>query len=227
MLSFFKSSIGKKYIVAVTGFLLFGFVVAHMLGNLQIFLGQEALNSYAEHLKELPALLWPARILLLAALIAHVGVAITLARQNRAARPIGYAYQNTVKASYASRTMVASGLIIFLFVIYHLLHFTFCVAHPDYCGRLDPKGRQDVYSMVVLSFQNIGISGVYILAMAALCNHLSHGLASMFQSTGLRSRATDAAIKKFAATFSLLIFIGNSAIPVSVLLGWIKLPGGL
>ena len=226
MLNFFKSSIGRKQIMAVTGLLLFGFVVVHMLGNLQVYLGQDALNAYAEHLEQLPMLLWPARVILLTLLLAHIAAALSLARENRAARPVPYAYQDTIHASYASRTMVMSGIITFLFIVYHLLHFTFGKIQPQFFEHLDPKGREDVYGMVVHGFQNIYVSGSYVLAMGVLCLHLSHGLQSLVQSLGLRSRSSGPFWAKISLAVSILIFIGNSSIPVSVLLGFVKMPGG-
>ena len=226
MSKFITSSIGRKYVMAVTGIFLFGFVVAHMLGNLQIYLGQDALNSYAEHLEEMPWLLWPARVFLLLTLLTHIFVSMSLAIENRAARPVRYAHQNTIQASYASRTMVMSGIIIFLFIVYHLLHFTFGKIQPQFFEHMDVKGREDVYGMVVHGFQNIYVSASYIAAMAVLCLHLSHGLQSLFQSLGIRTQKTGPWIKKMALSLSLFIFIGNASIPISILLGLIKLPGG-
>ena len=226
MFNYLKSSIGRKQIMAVTGLLLFGFVVAHMLGNLQIYLGQDALNDYAKHLEELPLLLWPARVILLTTLIVHIFVSMSLAAENRAARPVRYQVYGTVHASYASRTMVVSGILIFIFIGYHLLHFTFGQVQPQFFEHLDAKGREDVYGMVVHGFQNIYVSASYVFAMAVLCLHLSHGLQSLFQSLGLRSRAAAPFLSTMSAAVSLLIFIGNSSIPVSVLLGLVKMPGG-
>ncbi len=213
--------------MAITGLFLFGFVVVHMLGNLQIFLGQEALNAYAEHLEELPLLLWPARIFLLVTLIIHMVTAISLAIENKNARPVGYSFQNTVQASYASRTMVMSGVIIFLFIVYHLLHFTFDVTNPELAHLVDSKGRDDVYSMVVLSFQNIFISSTYITAMAILCFHLSHGLSSLFQSLGLNDMKYDGLVKKIGRGIALAIFIGNSSMPVAAFFHLINVPKGV
>ncbi len=221
-----KSSIGRKAITAVTGLILFGFVVVHMLGNLQVFLGQEALNGYAEHLEDLIFLLWPARIFLLITILIHIGVTLSLALENRKARPVSYAKKDTVQASLASRTMVLTGLIILSFIVYHLLHFTFGLTNPEASGLLDMKGRHDVYSMVILSFQNYKISGVYILAMFFLCVHLSHGLASAPQSLGLNSEKWAPVFKCTARVLALLIFLGNTSMPVAALMGFLKLPQG-
>ncbi len=212
--------------MAGTGFLLFGFVVVHMLGNLQIFLGPDAFNDYAKHLQGLPMLLWPARAILLALLLIHVAVAVNLARENRAARPIRYARSETIQATYASRTMVASGIIVFLFIVYHLLHFTLGKIQPQYFHQLDPKGRHDVFAMVVYGFQNVYVSASYIAAMAVLCLHLRHGLESLFQSVGLRNEKNAPCFKGFAVSVSLLIFLGNTSIPLAILSGLLKIPSG-
>ncbi len=212
--------------MAVTGAFLFGFVLAHLLGNLQIFLGQNALNDYAKHLMEIPLLLWPARIFLLTTLIVHVAVAISLTRENRAARPVGYLKQETIQASYASRTMVMSGLIVFLFIVYHLLHFTWGKVQPQFFDQLDAQGRRDVYGMVVHGFQNPMVCASYILAMAVLCLHLSHGLQSLFQSLGLRCAKSEALIRKAVVGLSLFIFLGNCSIPLAAYFGFLS-PGGI
>jgi succinate dehydrogenase / fumarate reductase cytochrome b subunit len=213
--------------MAVTGLLFSAFVVVHMLGNLQIFLGQEALNAYAKKLQSLPLLLWPARAALFLIFATHMAVSIRLAVENRRARPVGYAVKNTVQASLASRTMVLSGLVLFTFIVYHLLHFTFGVTHPDLFHLVDAKGRHDVYSMAVLSFREAGVSAFYILAMFVLCVHLSHGLASFPQSLGLNNEKCIPALRVFANTVACLLFVGNSSIPLAVLFNVIKLPGGV
>jgi len=214
-------------IVAVTGFILLGFVIVHMLGNLQIFLGQDQLNAYAEHIQELPFLLWPARVFLLLTLLIHMTVAINLAIENKNARPIRYVHGDTVQASFASRTMVMSGLIIFAFIVFHLLHFTFDKIHPEFSNLQDSKGRDDVYSMVVLSFRDPLIAVSYIAAMAVLCFHLSHGLSSFFQSLGLNNEGMRAKIKWAGYALALIIFIGNSSMPLAALLGFLQLPKGV
>ena len=221
---FFSSSIGKKALMAVTGLFLLGFVVAHMLGNLQIYLGPDRLNDYAEHLQEMPYLLWPARVFLLAALAAHMVVAAKLTMENKNARPRPYACKDTVQASYASRTMMMSGVIIFAFIVYHLLHYTFGVTNPEQYALTDAKGRHDVYSMVVTGFRNIYISLAYILAMVPLCLHLGHGLQSFPQSLGFDTEKHECAVKCFARFFSFAVFFGNCSIPVSVLLHILTIP---
>ncbi len=219
---FYRSSLGKKYVMALTGFALFGFVIAHMAGNLQIFLGRDSINAYAAFLKSKPELLWAARLGLLAVAVLHVTAAIQLAMQNRRARPVGYNDNKVVASSLAQRTILMSGLIILAFIIYHLLHFTFGATNPEYLGYHDPDGRHDVYRMMIAGFSNIWVSIFYIVAMGLLCLHLSHGVSSMFQSLGLRRRAITRSINLFARTMAILIFIGNVAIVVAVLTGLVK-----
>lgn len=219
---FFSSSLGKKYVMALTGFALFAFVLAHMAGNLQIFLGAESINSYAAFLKARPGLLWSARIGLLVVVILHITAAIQLVRINRRARPVGYNDNKVVASSLAQRTIFMSGLIILAFIIYHLLHFTFGATNPEYLGYHDSLGRHDVYRMMIAGFSNIWVSLFYIIAMGLLCLHLSHGVSSMFQSLGLRRRAITRSINLFAKTMAILIFVGNVAIVVAVLTGLVK-----
>ena len=212
--------------MAVTGLVLLGFVIAHMLGNLQIFLGQEWLNGYAKHLQDLPFLLWPARFFLLGTLMIHMVLALQLAIENKKARPVPYVFKDTVQASYASRTMVISGVLIFLFIVYHLLHFTFGKTNPAFFHLVDAKGRHDVYSMVILSYQNYFVSGVYILAMFVLYLHLSHGAPSFLQSLGLTNEKTLQKIERLGNSLAWIIFVGNSSIPIAILLRLVKLPAG-
>lgn len=221
------SSLSKKYVMALTGLMLFGFVVAHLLGNLTIFLGADWLNSYAKHLMELPALLWPARVILLATLITHMGIAIRLAAENRKARPIGYAKGATVQASLASRTMLLSGLAIFFFIIFHLLHFTFGQIYPEFYRFVTADGHHDVYSMVIMGFRDKWISLSYIVAIFFLALHLSHGLYSFPQSLGLLSEKNLPCARKFAKCGALFIFLGYISIPVCAWVGWLKPLQGL
>lgn len=219
------TSIGRKAVMALTGLVLFGFVVAHMLGNLQIFLGQDALNEYAHFLQGATELLWVARAVLIASLVAHVAAAVSLSRQNAAARPVAYGVQSTVQASYASRTMMMSGVIVSAFIVYHLMHFTFKTAHPEYSHLLDPDGRHDVYSMVVLSYQNFYITAAYVLAMVPLTFHMSHGFQSLFQSLGFNHPQYTPFLKKASIAIALVVLVGNTAIPVACFTGVVKAPG--
>ncbi len=223
--AFTKSSIGRKVLMAITGVLMFGFVVGHMIGNLQIFIGQDQLNTYAQALKDLPALTYTVRIIMLVVLIIHVWNAVRLYFENRASRPIAYVFNNTVQASLASRTMFWTGLGVFLYVVYHLLHFTFIATNPRYAHLTDAAGRHDVYSMVVLGFQNYLISAVYIVAMFLVAYHLSHAIFSFLQTLGLNSPRVESTLRKIAYVFSVVIFVGYVSMPVAVLVGIINLPG--
>jgi len=217
----YGSSLGKKYIMAITGFLLFLFVIVHMAGNLQVFLGPEPMNAYAHLLKSKPGLLWTARIGLIIIAILHIVSAVQLAAENRAARPNAYAEGKPI-ASFASRTILVSGLIVLAFIVYHLMHFTFGVTNPDFMDLHDPLGQHDVYRMVVNGFTNPYVSVFYIISMGLLCLHLSHGVSSMFQSLGIRRKKTLAAFNRFAQVSALLIFIGNCSIPIMILAGVVK-----
>jgi succinate dehydrogenase / fumarate reductase cytochrome b subunit len=225
LLRAYRSSLGKKYVMAITGFALFLFVVAHMAGNLQIFLGRNAINAYAEFLKSKPGLLWSARVALLALVVMHITAALQLVSENNDARPVKYAEGKPTAASFASRTIFVSGLVIFAFVIYHLMHFTFGVTNPDFLSLKDPTdplGRHDVYQMMISGFSNPWVSAFYIISMGLLCLHLSHGVSSMFQSLGVRNRRNVRAIHRAARAAALVIFLGNVSIVVAVMAKWVK-----
>ena len=223
--NFFTSSLGKKYVMAITGMALFLFVVLHLLGNLQIFLGPDVLNRYGAFLQGNTELLWPARIILLVLILLHIWSAIKLSQENEAARPQPYAHYEIVAASYASRTMLMSGLIILVFIIYHLLHFTVMyrpinLTHRDFAQLQDAQGRHDVFAMMVLGFRNPVVSLFYVIGMGLLFLHLSHGMSAMFQSLGWKSPAYGPVIDRFARVGSWLIFLGYISIPVSILFGY-------
>ena len=162
------SSIGKKIWMAITGLAFIGFVTGHLIGNLQIFLGQDKLNAYAVFLHDLGKVLWIVRGTMALFLIIHAWTGIRLYLQNKAARPISYRKQESVETGLTSRTMIWTGIGILLYVVYHLLHFTFITTNPEYASLTDSVGRFDVYSMVILGYQNYLISGVYLVAMFAL-----------------------------------------------------------
>src|SRR6266487_38140 len=224
----FKSSLGKKYLMAVSGALLFLFVIGHLAGNLQIFLGPEAINRYGHFLQSNVEFLWPARIGLLVLVGLHIGSAIQLSAENKAARPVGYAGDPAAPAaSYASRTMLMSGLIIAAFIIYHLLHYTAQVQAINLTG-MDFKHLEtsvgferthDVYAMMVIGFRQPLVSAFYIVAMALLCTHLSHGVYAMFQSLGIKVGFCPCLPKGLAKGSAILIFAGYVSIPVAVLGG--------
>jgi succinate dehydrogenase / fumarate reductase, cytochrome b subunit len=210
-------------IVAITGVILMLFVIGHLLGNLQIFLGPQWVNGYAQHLRDLGPLLWLVRIVLLIAVALHIYFTILLAIENRRARPRRYIEKENVKATFASRHMVVSGVVVLAFIIFHLLHFTgrqFNARFP--LLKNDPLNHYDVYSMMVYGFQNVYISGFYVLGLFLLTLHLTHGASSFFQSLGLNDKKLTPRLAWGARVFAWLLFIGYSAIPVAVLLGWVK-----
>ncbi len=209
-------------IVAVTGVILVLFVIGHLLGNLQIFLGPEWINSYAQHLRDLGGFLWAIRLFLLIAVLLHIYYTIWLAIENRRARG-SYREREPVKASFASRHMAMSGLIILAFIFYHLAHFTVRVTDPRFALlKADPLNRYDVYSMMVYGFQNVIVSAFYVLAMFLLALHLSHGASSFFQSLGLNDKKLTPRLARIGRVVAWLIFIGYTSIPVAVLLGLVK-----
>ena len=222
---FMTSSIGKKVIVAITGLLLIGFIIAHLIGNLALFGGSEMINNYASHLDHLEPLLWVARVILLIAVGLHIGTSVILARENRAARPVVYKKYQTSKTTLAARTMMLSGLLILAFLVYHLLHFTFRVTNPDISHFIDSQGRRDVYAMVVLSFKQKPIAISYLVAMFFLAAHLSHGFSSVFQTLGFNNEAWQPRLKMLGHLFAALILLGYMSIPLSVWFGVLRMKG--
>jgi succinate dehydrogenase / fumarate reductase, cytochrome b subunit len=220
---FYEAPIGKKVVMAATGLILFGYVVGHLLGNLQIYAGPEQINRYAAFLHS-PAnrsLLWGVRFLLTACVVLHIVASVQLWLQKRAARPVAYYKKDDVPASYAARTMMWSGPIIAAFVVFHILHLT-AGAVPGLPVREVVENEPDVRANVIAGFGNPLVSGFYILAIVLLCTHLYHGLWSMFQSVGLNHPRYTPAFKRFAKIAAILIAIGNISIPVSVMAGLIK-----
>jgi len=221
--AFYRSSVGKKMIVAITGIILILFVIGHLLGNLQIFIGPDWINGYSQHLRDLGPLLWVIRLFLLTAVIIHIWVTIHLAMENRRARPHPYLDRQYVKATFASRHMVMSGLTVLAFIIYHLAHFTVRVTDRRFTLlKADPLGHYDVYSMMVYGFQNYFVSGFYVLGLFLLTLHLSHGSSSFFQSLGLNDKKMTPRLALGGRIFAWLLFVGYTSIPVAILLGVIR-----
>ena len=222
MLQFFRSSLGSKYLMALTGLGIYLFVIVHILGNFNLFLGQDAMNSYAVGLRSIPfGGLWVARLGLVAIFVIHIVTAIRITAANKAARPEKYAKPNTVQASLASRMMPQTGIVILAFLIYHLAHYTWRVV--SYNGPYtDSLGRDDVYTMVVAGFQQPVISAFYILATILVGFHLSHGAKSMFQSLGLNHPKYQSFINFFPPFVGWVVALSGACIPLAVLLGVIK-----
>jgi succinate dehydrogenase / fumarate reductase, cytochrome b subunit len=215
--SFWQSTNGKKAVMAVTGAILFLFVIGHLLGNLQVFDGPDRLNAYGRFLKNLGELLWIVRIVLLAAVGLHIVATVQLALRNQKARPVGYKVKKWVNSNYADRTMYWSGPIVLAFVIFHLLQFTAGYIHPE-----SQFIEGDVYHNVVAGFQVWWVSAWYIFSMILLGFHLRHGLWSMFQSVGINHPRHTTALQQAALWIAILITAGYISIPIAVLVGWVR-----
>lgn len=213
-LRFWETTIAKKAVMAVSGVVLAGFVVGHLIGNLQIFLGPERFNGYARTLRALPELLWPTRAVLLVMVLAHIWSAVQLAVVKSEARPQGYVRKRSTDSTYSSRTMYWSGPILAAFIIYHLMQFTFGVGGTAFRDL-------DAYGNVIHGFRVPLVSAFYILSMALLAMHLRHGLWSMFQTLGVHHSRYMARFKVAAAVIAAFIFLGFVSIPVAVLTGLI------
>jgi succinate dehydrogenase / fumarate reductase cytochrome b subunit len=218
------TTLGRKFVMALSGVVLFGYVIAHMLGNLLAFVGQKALNEYSKALHDAPTLLWTARCALLVAVVAHVVTSLQLTLQNRGARPVSYRMRRDAVTSYAARTMAWSGPILLFYILYHLAHLTFGVtAGLGYEHLpLDPNGLPDVYHNLVHSFRVPWCAGLYIVANLALGVHLYHGAWSFFQSLGISHTRYDDALRSGAVAIAMATMIGFIAVPVGVLVGALR-----
>jgi len=216
-----SSSVGAKTLMALTGLGLLGFVIAHMLGNLQIYAGPEKLNAYAKTLQDLGPGLWAARIGLLALFGLHVATAFRLVQANKAARPEPYAKKVEERTTYAARTMWMSGLIVLAFVAYHIAHFTLRMTGDGFGGAEYhlANGGHDVYRMVVHGFSVWWVSAIYVVAQVLLGLHISHGASSAFQTLGVRHPRLAFLKTGFGPAIAAVIVIGNVSIPLSILLG--------
>ena len=220
----FSSSLGKKYLMALTGIVLIGFVFVHMAGNLQMLAGQEQINAYAHALQSLPwFVLWGSRLFLLLCVVLHAWTAFALISENRKARPQANRIEDTKRAGWSSLNMGLTGSILLAFIVFHLLHFTIRVVYPEYdnlkttVGSPDGSEIQDVYSMVVAGFRVEAVSIFYVVSMFLLCCHLSHGVSSVFQSLGVRSESWRSKLEMFSQAYAWIIFVGFSIVPVGVL----------
>jgi len=217
--------VGKKVVMAVTGIVLVGFVIAHMLGNLKIFLGAQAIDTYAAFLRTMgeplfpySVLLWVVRIVLLTCVALHIAAAVQLTRMSRAARPHGYDTKESIATTYAARTMRWSAVIVVLFIVYHLLHLTGGVV------GWEPGQFRDlsVYHNVVAGFSVWYVSLFYIVAMACLCLHLDHGIWSLLQTLGWNNARTTSTLRTLSRGVALAVFVGFISVPVAVLAGWVR-----
>ncbi len=215
-----RTSVGQKLLMALTGLGLLLFLVVHLIGNLYLFQGPEPLNAYAAWLKNHP-LLWPARIGLLAVFVLHIVGGITLARANRAARPVGYASRGDRSFdTAASRSMWLTGLVVLAFVVFHLAHFTFGAVLPDAHALVDDQGRHDVYGMVTAGFAVPWVVATYVVAMGVLGVHLVHAGTSLIQTLGFHYRYGNRILQGAGLAVVALLVLGNLTLPLSVSLGW-------
>jgi succinate dehydrogenase / fumarate reductase cytochrome b subunit len=221
LIRLFSTSIGRKLVLAVTGLILFGWLVGHMLGNMTLYQGSSSLNSYAAWLQGHPTL-WVMRLSMLMVLGIHIYVACVLALENRAARSNAYA-RHAFQTSGASRYMVFTGLLVLVFLVYHILHFTLGVVASDFYGSVDSAGHHDVYAMVVQSFQNPLLAGSYIIAMVLVGTHLVHASRSLFQTVGVNHESYNSTIRLISQIVVALFVIGNCSMPILVLAGVIGL----
>ena len=224
VLTFHRTTIGKKVIMAVTGLIWIGYVVAHMYGNLKVFEGPEHFNAYAEGLRELGApilgfgqFLWVARLVLILAIGLHVWAAITLTLLDRNSRPTGYTAHKKLASSRAGLTMIYGGVALLLFMIYHLFHLTIGapLVHSSFIAG-------DVYHNVVAGFQPILVTIIYLIALIALALHLYHGTWSMFQTVGLNNKEYTKAIRVLAWLVAIVVPVGFALVPISVMVGVIS-----
>jgi succinate dehydrogenase / fumarate reductase cytochrome b subunit len=220
--SLWRSTIGKKYVMAITGLIWFGYLIVHLWGNLKIYAGAPFLNEYGAWLRTVgepffgySQLLWLVRIVLIPAFIVHVWAAIQLTARDRASRPRNYSMRKNLESTFASRTMIWGGLFILLFVIYHVLDFTFGTVNPGF-------EEGNIYRNVIASFRLWPVAVFYILAMIAVGLHLLHGIWSTFQTLGWNTASANRLIRNFATFAALALTIGNISIPVAVLIGVLK-----
>jgi succinate dehydrogenase / fumarate reductase cytochrome b subunit len=217
-LTFGDTTIGKKALLAVSGVVLFGFVIGHMLGNLQIFLGPDVYNAYAEALKGNAVLLWGVRSILLIAAITHVALVVQLYRKSLKARPVGYRVKKSVASTYAGATMVYSGPALLLYILFHLVHFTYPgVALGDY-----QHSSLDIYGNFVSAFQIPWVALIYVVANILLGMHLYHGSYSMLQSLGLNHPRYNQRVRVGSRAFAFLVTAGNVSMPLAVLFGFVR-----
>lgn len=232
--TFFSSSIGAKFLMAITGFLLWGFVLQHMVMNLQVFIPVEfekagyfgqSLNEYAANLKSMTALVWGGRVFLLTIFVLHIVLGIRLAAMNRAARAVRYEGQALRKATLMSRTMPLTGLAVLGFVVFHIAHFTLGSVQPEAFALRDAAGLHHVAQMMWEGFKVPWIVALYVVGNVLLLSHLYHGSASLFQSIGWRHPVYTPLLAWGGRAFVFAIVVGNLAMPL-VLFNWGRMVGG-
>lgn len=221
---FLTSTIGMKILMAVTGLMLFGFVLVHMVGNLQVFLGEHTYNHYAQMLQGNPEIVWIARMGLLGAVVAHMFSAISLTMRSKGARPQGYKMKKWLSGTYAVRTMRFGGFVLLAFIVFHLAQFTIAGVGVEgfrHCEWVGNEFTCYAYQNFVAGFQNPLIVLFYIVAQAFLGLHLAHGVWSMLRTLGMTNPRHDALARKGATLFGVAMFMGNSIMPIAVIAGFV------
>ena len=224
-LTLYRSTIGKKAIMAVTGLILVGFVIAHMAGNLQVFVGPAKMNAYASFLKSLGEFLWLARIGLLVALVLHVLMAWQLTQMKRNARPVDYQHRAPQVSTVASRTMRWGGLLLLVFIVFHILHFTTGTVFPSASTPSDAYpafSHTDVYGNIIAAFRTPWVAAFYVVAMLFLMLHLFHGAWSSVRTLGLTKPSSRPMERRVATVVAIVVWLGFSVIPIAVMLGVIR-----
>lgn len=216
------TSVGKKIVMAVTGVLLVSFLGVHFLGNLSVYGGAGALNAYADFLHSKPALLWTARLGLIPLFLVHIFFGVWLYLENWKARPVSYVKEKTIQATYSSRTMIWTGLIVLSFLIYHLAHLTLkWIDNPG--EKMDSLGRFDEFFYVTMSFKDSIVAGIYVIAVIIFWMHLRHGIASLFQTLGLGHPKYTCVISLIGILAATVIVAGLVSIPLTI---WLGVVGG-
>jgi succinate dehydrogenase / fumarate reductase, cytochrome b subunit len=224
VLGFYRSTVGKKIIMAVTGLIGIGFVIAHMAGNLQVFAGADKINAYGALLHgPLAEVTWGLRAVLIVAVVLHVLMAVQLTQRARSARPVGYAQREPQVSTLASRTMRWGGLLIAVFIVVHLLHFTTQRVDPGrWAGKTDAAGRRDVYGNIVASFHIWWVTAFYVMAMIALGLHLYHGAWSSLRTLGYAKPSGHPLKRRIAMAVAVIVWAGFTLVPVGVVVGLIR-----
>ena len=215
MVSIVQKSLLKKLLMAVTGLVMLLFVIAHTLGNASLFFGAGYINSYAEHIHSMGWLIWLERAVMILVALTHVFLGIMLSIENYTSRSSGYAVRRYLRSTFSARTMIYTGGIILVFVIYHLLHFTLNTFNPEFAEVLDAKGRHDVHYMIQSSFESLIYTVPYVLALLALLLHLWHGISSFLQTLGLNKDTVLSLVETGGRSLAFLIFLGMISIPLS------------
>lgn len=220
-MSLFQNMVGRKVVMSMSGMAMIVYIVLHLLGNTSLFSGQDSINSYAKMLHSIGPFIWTIRIVMILALALHIFFGIQLSLENRAAKPDAYGKTGYLSATRAGRSMVWTGLLIALYLAYHLLHFTFQSFYAEYSAgsNFDGAGRPDVFMMLVQNFRHGLIAACYIAAMAAVSLHLSHGIQSLCQTLGLNNEGTLPAVIKIGTVTAVVLFLGYISIPVSIFAG--------